>query len=210
MKQILGKKIGMTQIFGDKGEFIPVTVIEAGPVEVTQIKNSENDGYNAIQVGFENQKEHRVNKPLKGHFSKANVSVKKYLKEFRVDNSEEFELAQVIKCDVFADGDIVDVIGTTKGKGTAGTIKRWNQSRGPEAHGSKYHRGPGSLGAASYPARVIKGMHMAGRLGHERVTIQNLTVVKVDAERNLLLIKGAIPGPKGGLVIVREAIKNNK
>lgn len=210
MKQIIGKKVGMTQVFSETGEFIPVTVIEAGPVFVTQVKSEEKEGYNAVQVGFGDQKEHRVNKPRKGHFDKAGVSPKKVLKEFRMEDVANFELGQKIDASEFEGVELVDVIGTSKGKGTAGPIKRWNQSRGPEAHGSKYHRGPGSIGAASYPARVVKGMHMAGHLGHERVTVQNLTLVKVDAERNLLLIKGAVPGPKGGVVIVREAIKSEK
>lgn len=210
MKQILGKKVGMTQVFSETGEFIPVTVIEAGPVFVTQVKSEEKEGYNAVQVGFGDQKEHRVNKPKKGHFDKAGVSPKKVLKEFRMEDVANFELGQKIDASEFEGIELVDVIGTSKGKGTAGPIKRWNQSRGPETHGSKYHRGPGSIGAASYPARVVKGMHMAGHLGHERVTVQNLTLVKVDAERNLLLIKGAVPGPKGGVVIVREAIKSEK
>ncbi|PIE77326.1 MAG: 50S ribosomal protein L3 [Clostridiales bacterium] len=210
MKGMLGRKVGMTQVFNEDGKLMPVSVIEAGPVVVTQIKTVESDGYNAIQVGFEKRKENRTNKPLKGHFGKAGVEPKKVLREFRVDSVEGYEIGQEINCSVLEEVAVVDVIGTSKGKGTAGTIKRWNQSRGPETHGSKYHRGPGSIGAASYPARVIKGMHMAGRMGHERVTIQNLDVVKVDAERNLILVKGAIPGPKGGLVVVREAIKATK
>ncbi len=201
MKGMLGRKVGMTQVFNEDGKLMPVSVIEAGPVVVTQIKTVESDGYNAIQVGFEKRKENRTNKPLKGHFGKAGVEPKKVLREFRVDSVEGYEIGQEINCSVLEEVAVVDVIGTSKGKGTAGTIKRWNQSRGPETHGSKYHRGPGSIGAASYPARVIKGMHMAGRMGHERVTIQNLDVVKVDAERNLILVKGAIPGPKGGLVV---------
>lgn len=200
----------MTQIFSETGEFVPVTVVEAGPVFVTQVKSDEKEGYNAVQVGFGDQKEHRINRPKKGHFDKAGVSPKKVLREMRLDDVSGYELGQKIDCSVFEGVELVDVIGTSKGKGTAGPIKRWNQSRGPEAHGSKYHRGPGSIGAASYPARVLKGMHMAGHMGHERVTVQNLTLVKVDAERNLLLIKGAVPGPKGGVVIVREAIKSEK
>lgn len=208
MQNILGRKIGMTQIFTENGELLPVSVIEATPMYVTQIKTVEKDGYNAIQVGVQDKKEHRVNKPEAGHFKRAGVSPKKLLREFRVDSVEGFELGQEIKCDLIAEGELVDVIGTTKGKGTGGTIKQWNQCRGPEAHGSKYHRGPGSIGAASYPARVIKGTHMAGRYGHERVTIQNLQLVKVDLERNLLLVKGAIPGPKGSPVVVRKAIKS--
>lgn len=211
MKQILGKKIGMTQVFTDNGDFVPVTVIEAGPMNVTQIKSVDSDGYEAVQVGFEDQKPHRINKPKKGHFDKAGVSPKKYVREItKADESSEYELGQKIDCSIFEGVELIDVIGTSKGKGTAGTIKRWNQSRGPETHGSKYHRGPGSIGAASFPAKVIKGMKMAGHMGHERVTVQNLELVRVDSERNLLLVKGAVPGPKGGLVIVREAIKSLK
>ncbi len=208
MRSILGRKIGMTQIFTEDGNFVPVSVIETKPMLVTQIKTVESDGYNAIQVGFEDVKESRVNKPQKGHFEKNSLKPKKVLKEFRVDSVEGYEVGSEVGLEIFEEIELVDVIGTSKGKGTAGTIKRWNQSRGPEAHGSKYHRGPGSIGAASYPARVIKGMHMAGHLGHERVTVQNLKLVKVDKERNLILIKGAIPGPKGGLVIVQKAVKS--
>ncbi len=208
MKSILGRKIGMTQIFTEDGSFVPVSVIEAKPMLVTQIKTVESDGYNAIQVGSEEIKESKVNKPKKGHFAKNSLSAKKVLREFRVDSVEGYEVGSEIGLELFDEIEVVDVIGTSKGKGTAGAIKRWNQSRGPETHGSKYHRGAGSIGAASYPARVIKGMHMAGRLGHERVTVQNLKLVKVDKERNLILIKGAIPGPKGGLVIVQKAVKS--
>ncbi len=208
MRSILGRKIGMTQIFTEDGLFVPVSVIEAKPMLVTQIKTVESDGYNAIQVGSEDVKENKVNKPKQGHFAKNDLKVKKVLREFRVDSVEGYEVGSELGLELFEEIEIVDVIGTSKGKGTAGTIKRWNQSRGPETHGSKYHRGPGSIGAASFPARVIKGMNMAGHLGHERVTVQNLKVVKVDKERNLILIKGAIPGPKGGLVIVQKAVKS--
>jgi large subunit ribosomal protein L3 len=210
MKGILGRKIGMTQIFTENGQFVPVSVIEAGPVYVTQIKTVANDGYNAIQVGFEAKKESRTNKPEKGHFAKSGVAPKRVVKEFRVDSVDGYEVGQEVTCSMFEGIELIDVIGTSKGKGTEGPIRRWNQSRGPETHGSKYHRGGGSLGAASYPARVLKGMHMAGRMGNERVTVQNLELVRVDAERNLLLVKGAIPGPKGGLVIVQEATKASK
>ncbi len=210
MKGMLGRKVGMTQMFNEEGKLMPVSVIKAGPLVVTQIKTVESDGYNAIQVGFDKKKENRTNKPQKGHFGKAGVDPQKVVKEFRVADVSAYEVGQEINCSILEDVKTVDVIGTSKGKGTAGTIKRWNQSRGPETHGSKYHRGPGSIGAASYPARVIKGMHMAGRMGNERVTIQNLDVVKVDVERNLILVKGAIPGPKGGLVVVRQAIKSAK
>ncbi|MCD6436084.1 MAG: 50S ribosomal protein L3 [Clostridiales bacterium] len=210
MLGILGRKIGMTQIFDDKGNMIPVSVVEAGPIFVTQIKTVETDGYNAIQVGFADKKENRTIKPEKGHFTKANVSVKKHVVEFKVENPTEFELGQEIKVDILEEGTLVDVTGTSKGKGTAGLIKRWNQSRGPETHGSKFHRAPGSLGASSYPARVIKGMHMAGHMGNERVTVQNLEVVRVDSEKNLLLIKGAIPGPKKGFLTIKKAVKASK
>ncbi len=208
MQNIIGRKIGMTQIFTEDGNMLPVSVIEAKPMYVTQVKTVEKDGYNAIQVGYDEKKKSKTNKPLEGHFKKSGVAPKKVLKEFRLDSVEGYEVGQELKLEEMEEGMLVDVIGTSKGKGTAGTIKRWNQSRGPETHGSKYHRGPGSIGAASYPARVIKGTHMAGRMGHERVTVQNLTLVKVDAERNLLLIKGAVPGPKGSLVVVRKAIKS--
>lgn len=210
MKGILGRKIGMTQIFDENGQFVPVSVVEAGPVFVTQIKTVANDGYNAIQVGFEPKKESRTNKPEKGHFAKANVEAKRVVREFRVESVEGFTLGQEVTAAMFDGVKMIDVIGTSKGKGTEGPIARWNQSRGPETHGSKYHRGPGSIGANSYPARVLKGMRMAGRMGNERVTVQNLELVRVDAERNLLLVKGAIPGPKGGLVIVQEAVKASK
>jgi len=205
---ILGKKIGMTQVFNEEGVVTPVTVVEAGPVVVTQIKTVETDGYNAIQLGFSDQKAHRVNKPQKGHFDKAGVTPKRLLQEFRVDNPADYTVGQEIKADVLEAGMMVDVTGTSKGKGTAGTIKRYNQKTGPSSHGSKFHRAAGSLGAASYPARVIKGMHMAGHMGHETSTVQNLEIVRVDAERNLVLVKGAVPGPRGGFVSFKKTTKN--
>lgn len=207
MKSILGRKLGMTQVFAENGVIVPVTVIEAGPMVVTQIKTKETDGYEAVQVGFGEAKEKGVNKPLKGHFAKAGVGFKKFVREIKVDNIADYAAAQEIKVDIFEAGEKVDVIGTSKGKGFQGPIKRHNQSRGPMSHGSRYHRGPGSMGAASDPSRVFKGKKLAGHMGHERVTIQNLEVVKVDAERNLILIKGAVPGPKKSLVVVRTAIK---
>lgn len=207
MNSILGRKIGMTQVFDENGRVIPTTVVEAGPMYVVQIKTVETDGYNAVQVGFEDMKKQRANSPKKGHFAKANVPVKKFVAEFKVDNPSEYELGQEIKVDIFNDVAKVNVTGTSKGKGTAGAIKRWNQSTGPNSHGSHYHRGPGSIGAASYPGRVIKGMKMAGRMGNSQVTIKNLDVVKVDVERNLLLLKGAVPGPKKGLVIATVSSK---
>jgi large subunit ribosomal protein L3 len=204
---ILGKKVGMTSVFDAEGNMVPVTVVQAGPIFVTQIKTVANDGYTAVQVGFENIKESRINKPEQGHLKKAGVEFKKHLVEFKVSNAEEFTLGQQINVEMFADVKMVDVTGTSKGKGTAGTVKRWNQKEGPKTHGSKFHRAPGSLGANSTPARVVKGQTMAGRLGNEQVTVQNLELVRVDADRNLLLIKGAIPGPKNSLVTVKSAVK---
>ena len=209
MKGILGKKIGMTQIFTEHGEVIPVTVVEAGPVVVTQIKTTENDGYTAIQVGFQDAKEKSLNKPQKGHLAAANV-LKKHLKEFRVDAVEEFTVGQEIKADLFAAGEKIDVTGTSKGKGFQGPIKRHGQSRGPESHGSRYHRRPGSMGACSFPGRVFKNKKLAGHMGSVKVTVQNLEVVRVDADKNLILVKGAIPGAKGSVVTIKEAVKASK
>lgn len=206
MKSIMGKKIGMTQIFTEDGVVIPVTVVEAGPLKVMQKKTKETDGYNAIQVGFQDMKENRVNKPLKGHFDKLEVEYKKHVKEFIVENVEEFEVGQEIKADIFEQGDKIDIVGTSKGKGTQGPIKRYNYGRGPETHGSRYHRAGGARAAASDPGKVFKGTKAAGRMGNERVTVQNLEVVRVDADRNLLLIKGAVPGPKGGLLIIKDTV----
>ncbi|NLN15399.1 MAG: 50S ribosomal protein L3 [Tissierellia bacterium] len=208
MRGILGKKIGMTQIFTEDGTVVPVTVIEAGPVYVVQKKTVEKDGYNAIQVGFEPVSEKKVNKPLKGHFDKSEVPYMRYLREFRVDNPEEFEIGQEIKVDLFQAGDKIDVVGTSKGKGTQGVIKRHGFARGRETHGSKFHRMPGGMSASTYPGRVFKGHRMAGRMGNERVTVQNLEVVRVDAERNLLLVKGGVPGPKKGLLIIKDTTKS--
>ena len=199
----------MTQIFTEHGEVIPVTVVEAGPVVVTQIKTTENDGYTAIQVGFQDAKEKSLNKPQKGHLAAANV-LKKHLKEFRVDAVEEFTVGQEIKADLFAAGEKIDVTGTSKGKGFQGPIKRHGQSRGPESHGSRYHRRPGSMGACSYPGRVFKNKKLAGHMGSVKVTVQNLEVVRVDADKNLILVKGAIPGPKGSMVTIKEAVKSSK
>ena len=205
-KAILGTKVGMTQVFTDAGVAVPVTVIEAGPCVVVQKKSTENDGYNAIQVGFGEKRENLFNKPSKGHFEKAGVKPKRYLREFRLEDISAYEVGQEIKADVFAPGEKVDVVGTTKGHGFSGGIKRHGFHRGPMAHGSKYHRRPGSL-AAKGPARVFKGRKLPGHYGVERVTIQNLEVVRVDAERNVLAIKGAIPGPRGGLVIIKDSVK---
>jgi large subunit ribosomal protein L3 len=206
VKGILGKKLGMTQLFTEEGKVVPVTVIEAGPCVVVQKKTAETDGYNAIQVGFGEIREKLVNKPTKGHFGKGGVRPLRYVKEFRIENVDDYQLGQEITAEVFAAGESVDVIGTSKGKGFAGGIKRHGFHRGPMAHGSKYHRRPGSLGAKG-PARVFKGRKLPGRMGGERVTVQNLEVIRVDKERNLLLIKGAVPGPKNGLLIVKNSIK---
>lgn len=207
-KGLIGKKIGMTQIFDEKGNVIPVTVIEAGPCAVVQKKTTENDGYKAVQVGFGDQKVQRVNKPMQGHFAKGNVAPKKVLKEFRLDDIDALNVGDIIKADVFEVGEKIDVIGTSKGKGTAGAIKRWNFSRLKESHGTgPVARHAGSLGACSDPSRVYKGKKLAGHLGAERVTVQNLTVAKVDVENNLIAIKGAVPGPKGGIVVIADAKK---
>ncbi len=207
-KGLIGKKIGMTQIFDESGKVIPVTVVEAGPCAVTQIKTMENDGYEAVQVGFGDVKASRVNKPMKGHFDKADVAPKKTLKEFRLESIDGYEVGQILKADTFEVGDVVDVKGTSKGHGTAGAIKRWNFSRLRMSHGTgPNHRHAGSLGACSSPSRVFKGKKMAGHYGHETVTVQNLKVAKVDAENNLIAIKGAIPGPKGGIVVIADAVK---
>ena len=207
-KGLIGKKIGMTQIFDEKGNVVPVTVVEAGPCPVVMKKTIENDGYEAVQIGFGDVKVQRVNKPMTGHFKKADVAPKKSLREFRLDSIDELNVGDILKADVFAVGDKVDVVGTSKGKGTAGSIKRWNFSRLKESHGTgPVARHAGSLGACSDPSRVYKGKKLAGHLGHERVTIKNLNVVKVDAENNLIAIKGAIPGPKGGLVLISDSVK---
>lgn len=207
-KGLIGKKIGMTQLFDENGKVIPVTVVEAGPCVVVQKKTTENDGYEAVQVGFGDVKVQRVNKPQAGHFAAAKVAPKKVLKEFRLDDCAALNVGDILKADVFAVGDRVDVVGTSKGKGTAGAIKRWNFSRLKESHGTgPVARHAGSLGACSDPSRVYKGKKLAGHLGAERVTIQNLDIVKVDAENNLIAIKGAIPGPKGGIVVLADTVK---
>ena len=207
-KGLIGKKIGMTQIFDEAGNAIPVTVVEAGPCVVTQKKTMENDGYEAIQVGFGDVKVSRVNKPMKRHFNKADVAPKKTLKEFRLEDITAINVGDILKAGTFAVGDVVDVKGTSKGHGTAGAIKRWNFARLRMSHGTgPNHRHAGSLGACSSPSRVFKGKKMAGHYGHETVTVQNLKVAKVDAENNLIAIKGAIPGPKGGIVVIADAVK---
>ena len=210
-KAIVGKKIGMTQVFTDDGRLVPVTVVEAGPCKVVQKKTTESDGYDAVQVGYDTYAENRakklVNKPLTGHFKKAGVAPTRYLREFRLDNVAELEVGNELTVSQFEAGEKIDVSGVSKGHGFTGAIQRWNQHTGPMAHGSKYHRGVGSMSANSDPSRVFKNKHMPGHYGVERVTIQNLEIVRVDAERNLLLIKGAVPGPNGGLLLVRNTCK---
>ena len=206
-KAILTTKVGMTQVFSEDGVLTPVTVLQAGPCVVTQVKTVENDGYSAVQVGFGDIREKLVNKPKKGHFAKAGVTAKRFLKEFRLEDAESYTLGQEIKADVFAVGDKVDATAKSKGKGFQGAIKRHGQSRGPMAHGSKYHRHAGSNGSATTPGRVFKGKHMPGHMGAVRVTVQNLEVVSVDAEKNLILVKGAVPGPKKSLVMLKESVK---
>lgn len=207
MKTILGKKIGMTQIFAETGEVVPVTVIQAGPEIVTQIKTVETDGYNAVQVGYEDTLAHRVNKPLTGHFAKSGSPLKKHLAEFAIEEGESYELGQEITVADFEAGKKVDVTGTSKGKGTQGNIKRHGHHRGPMTHGSKHKRLAGALAGATYPSRVFKGNKSPGRMGRETVTVQNVELVKIDTDRNLLLVKGAVPGGKGSLVRVRYAVK---
>ena len=206
-KAILATKIGMTQIFNEDGMLTPVTVLAAGPCVVTQVKTEENDGYSAVQVGFGDIREKLVNKPRKGQFAKADVPVKRFVREFRFDNASEYEVKQEIKADIFAEGDHVDATAISKGKGFQGAIKRHGQSRGPMAHGSKYHRHAGSNGACSDPSKVFKGKHMPGHMGHVQVTVQNLEIVRVDAENNLLLVKGSVPGPKKSLITIKESVK---
>ena len=206
-KAILGTKVGMTQIFGENGELIPVTVVLAGPCTVVQKKTTETDGYEAVQVGFGDVKEKKLNKPQKGHFAKADVANKKYLREFRLDDCSALNVGDEIKADIFEAGEKIDVTGISKGKGFAGPMKRWGLHRGPMSHGSGYHRGSGSMGACSDPGRVMKGKKLPGHMGVVRVTVQNLEIVKVDAEQNLILLKGAVPGSKGGLVTIRNSVK---
>ena len=206
-KAILGTKVGMTQMFREDGTMIPVTVVLAGPCPVVQKKTAEHDGYEAIQVAFKPVREKLVNKHEVGQLKKAGVGAHRYVREFKLDDTASYEVGQVISADVFANGDKVDVVGTSKGKGFAGNIKRWNQARGRKTHGSHSYRVAGSMGACTYPGEVFKTKHLPGHMGHERVTVQNLEVVRVDAERNLLLIKGALPGAKGGLLMVKETVK---
>ena len=206
-KAILGTKLGMTQMFREDGTMIPVTVVLAGPCPVVQKKSVEHDGYEAVQVAFKPIREKLCTKPMLGHFKKAGVEAHRYTREFKFDDTAAYEVGQVIKADIFANGDHVDVTATSKGKGFEGNIKRWNQGRGRKTHGSHSYRAPGSMGACTYPGEVFKTKHLPGHMGSERVTVQNLEVVRVDADRNLLLVKGAIPGAKGSLVTVRETVK---
>lgn len=207
---ILGKKLGMTQVFAADGKCIPVTVVEAGPCIVVQKKTSETDGYGALQLGFGSKKAHRVNKPLMGHFKSAGKGAFSQLREFRADNPDEYQVGDEITCQIFAAGDMIDVTGTSKGKGFQGVIKRWNFAGGRSTHGSMFHRAPGAIGASAYPSRVFKGKRMAGQMGNARVTVQNLEVVEIRPEQNLILVKGAIPGPKNGVVMIRRAVKAQK
>ena len=206
-KAIIGKKVGMTQVFDEKGVVIPVTVIEAGPCTVVQVKTVEKDGYDAVQLGYGAVKEYKVNKPMKGHFSKGNVTPTKHLREFRVEDTAAVKVGEEVKADIFAQGDLVDIQGTTKGKGFQGVIKRHGQSRGPMGHGSMYHRRPGSMGPTSTPGRVFKGKKLPGHMGRVTVTIQNLDVVKVDMDKNVILIKGSVPGAKGAILKLRKSVK---
>ena len=210
MKGLIGRKIGMTQVFDETGLVIPVTVIDVASNVVTQIKTVETDGYNAIQVGYEDVKEKTLNMPQKGHLNRAGVTPKRILREFRVGNTEEFTVGQELKADLFEVGSKVDASGVSKGKGFQGNIKRHGQARGPMSHGSRYHRGPGAMAAAASPGKVFKGKKLPGQMGNEKVTIRNLEVVKTDVERNLLIVKGAVPGPKKGLITIREGMKQNK
>ena len=209
-KAILATKVGMTQIFNEDGVLTPVTVLQAGPCVVTQVKTEDNDGYKAVQVGFVDKREKLINKPMKGHFDKAGVSYKRYVREFRFENTEEYAVAQEIKADIFTAGDKIDATAISKGKGFQGAIKKNGQHRGPMAHGSKFHRHQGSNGACSDPSKVFKGKGMPGHMGHKQITVQNLEIVKVDVENNLLLVKGAVPGPKKALVTVKETVKSGK
>ena len=206
-KGLIGKKIGMTQIFNEEGKVIPVTVIEAGPCVVSQVKTEETDGYNSIQLGFGAIKESKVNKPERGHFTKANIAPARYLREFRVDSIEDVKVGDELKADIFMAGDKIDIQGTSKGKGFQGVIKRHGQHRGPMGHGSMYHRRPGSMGSTSTPGRVFKGKKLPGHMGAETVTIQNLEVIKVDLDKNIILVKGNVPGAKGSILKIKSSVK---
>ncbi len=210
MKGLIGRKIGMTQIFDETGLVIPVTVIDVASNVVTQIKTTETDGYNALQVGYEDIKEKNLNKPKKGHLNKAGITPKRVLQEFKAKDTEGFTPGQELKADIFAEGDKVDISGVSKGKGFQGVVKRHNHSTGYMSHGSRHHRTPGAMAAAAYPGKVFKGKKLPGQMGNEKVTVQNLEVVKIDVERNLLIVKGAVPGPKKGLVTINETVKQGK
>ena len=210
MKALIGRKVGMTQIFNEEGHVIPVTAIEVGPCVITQIKTVEQDGYTAVQLGFGDVKENKLTKPVKGKFDKANVTPKKHLKEFRVDSVEGMNVGDELNADTFVVGDKVDVQGTSKGKGFQGVIKRWGQHRGPMGHGSMYHRRPGSMGPTSTPGRVFPGKHLPGHMGDVTVTVQNLEVVKVDLDKNVILVKGSVPGAKGAILRVKSSVKTKK
>ena len=206
-KAIIGKKVGMTQIFDEKGKVIPVTVIEAGPCTVAQVKTVETDGYNAIQLGFGDVKESKINKPEKGHFAKSKLTPKKHLREFRLDDISSYKIGDEVKADIFAAGEKIDVQGTSKGKGFQGVIKRHGQSRGPMGHGSMYHRRPGSMGSTSTPGRVFKGKRLPGHMGTNTITIQNLEVVSVDLDKNVILVKGSVPGANGAILKIKSSVK---
>ncbi len=210
MKALIGRKVGMTQIFNEEGHVIPVTAIEVGPCVITQIKTVEQDGYTAVQLGFGDVKENKLTKPVKGKFDKANVTPKKHLKEFRVDSVDGMNVGDELNADTFVVGDKVDVQGTSKGKGFQGVIKRWGQHRGPMGHGSMYHRRPGSMGPTSTPGRVFPGKHLPGHMGDVTVTVQNLEVVKVDLDKNVILVKGSVPGAKGAILRVKSSVKTKK
>lgn len=207
-KGILGRKVGMTQIFDENGKVVPVTVIEAGPCVVTQVKTIENDGYQAVQIGFGDVSDKHVNKPMKGHFAKNDLPAKRYLREFRLDDIAALNISDIIKADIFEEGELVDIAGTSKGKGFQGVVKRHNQAIQRMSHGgANIHRHPGSIGNSATPGKVAKGTHLPGQMGNERVTVQNLQIAKVDAENNLIAVRGAVPGPKGGIVEITNAIK---
>jgi large subunit ribosomal protein L3 len=206
-KAIIGRKVGMTQIFDESGKVVPVSVVLAGPCVVVQKKTIEKDGYSSIQVGFEEIREKLVNKPVKGHFSKVNLAAKRFLRELRIESADSYNVGDILKADIFAAGEKVDVSGISIGKGFQGVIKRFHASRGPVTHGSKFHRAVGSMGASSFPSKTWKNKHMPGRMGNEKVTVQNLQVAKVDADKNLILIRGGIPGPKKGLVLIKNTVK---
>ncbi len=207
---ILGKKVGMTRLFGENGEVIPVTVIEAGPCHIVQVKTKEADGYEAVQVGFRQKREKLVNSPARGHFRRANVPPLRFLREFRPDSVENYQMGDQLTVDIFSAGELVDISGISKGKGFAGVVKRWHFKGGKASHGAETHRAPGSIGASASPSRVFRGLPMAGRMGGKRVTVQNLEVVRVDTERNVLIVKGSVPGPTNGMLMVRKAVKSQK